>query len=59
MHARRDPIHPLEQARKLAAGIAASELLVLDSANHVPMPGSPDWAGFLEATIGFLNAPGG
>ncbi|WP_299898835.1 alpha/beta fold hydrolase [uncultured Ruegeria sp.] len=55
VHARNDSIHPLSQARKLAAGIASSELLVLDSANHVPMPKSPDWNAFLEATLSFLN----
>ncbi|PSL17799.1 alpha/beta fold hydrolase [Shimia abyssi] len=55
VHARNDSIHPLSQARKLAAGIAGSELLVLDSANHVPMPKSPDWNAFLEATLSFLN----
>lgn len=56
VHARRDPIHPLTQARKLAAGIPNSELLVLDSANHVPMPYSADWDAFLEAVVSHLNA---
>ncbi len=56
VHARKDRIHPLEQARMLAAGIPESQLLILDSANHVPMPSSPDWEAFLEATISFLNA---
>lgn len=56
VHARKDSIHPLEQARKLASGIPNSELLVLDTANHVPMPNSTDWAAFLEATIQFLNS---
>ena len=56
IHARKDSIHPLEQARKLAAGIPNSELLVLDSANHVPMPNSPGWDAFLETTIQFLNS---
>lgn len=56
VHARNDSIHPLSQARKLAAGIAKSELLVLDSANHVPMPNSADWGTFLDAALSFLNA---
>lgn len=55
VHARDDSIHPLSQARKLAAGIVDSELLVLDSANHVPMPNSSDWDAFLGATLSFLN----
>ncbi|MEM9437616.1 MAG: alpha/beta fold hydrolase [Pseudomonadota bacterium] len=56
VHARKDSIHPLEQARKLAAGIQKSEFLVLDTANHVPMPNSPVWEAFLKTTIEFLNA---
>ena len=56
VHARKDPIHPLTQARKLATGIPNSELLVLDSSNHLPMPYCADWDAFLEATISHLNA---
>lgn len=56
VHARKDPIHPLTQARKLATGIPNSELLVLDSSNHLPMPYCADWGAFLEATIVHLNA---
>lgn len=56
IHARGDSIHPLLQARKLAAGIPKSELLVLESSNHVPMPGSADWNSFLDAAIQFLNS---
>jgi len=55
VHARKDSIHPLEQARKLAGGIPKSEFLVLDTANHVPMPNSPSWDAFLKTTIEFLN----
>ena len=55
VHAREDPIHPLTEARKLAAGITNSELVVLNSANHVPMPGSADWQAFLKVTLGFLQ----
>ncbi|MEL7115816.1 MAG: alpha/beta fold hydrolase [Pseudomonadota bacterium] len=56
VHARNDSIHPLSQARMLATGIPNSELLVLESANHVPMPGSADWSGFVASTIDFLNS---
>ena len=58
VHARRDSMHPLSQARILAAGIERSELLILESANHVPMPGSADWPGFVDAVCGFLNDAG-
>ncbi|MEM9240276.1 MAG: alpha/beta hydrolase [Pseudomonadota bacterium] len=56
VHAREDPIHPLTEARKLAAGITNSELLVLNSANHVPRPGSVDWQAFPKVTLGVLQA---
>ncbi len=60
IHARNDSIHPLEQARKLAAGIPNSELLVLDTSNHVPMPNSPGWDAFFEnnsRVFEHLNGP--
>jgi pimeloyl-ACP methyl ester carboxylesterase len=56
IHSRNDSIHPLAQARILASAIPNAELLILESANHVPMPGSSDWANFMGATLDFLNA---
>lgn len=40
---RNDAVHPLVQAKKLTAGIPNAELLVLESANHLPLPGHPTW----------------
>lgn len=57
IHARGDTIHPLAQARKLVADIPNSELLILDSSNHVPMPGNADWDGFLKTVLELLNRP--
>lgn len=52
---RNDSVHPLAQARKLAAGIANSELLVLESANHLPVPGHPTFDVLLDALRDFLD----
>ena len=53
---RDDAIHPLAQAKKLAAGIPDSELLVLESANHLPIPGHPTFDVFIEALRCFLDS---
>lgn len=55
VHARHDAVHPLSEARKLAAGIADAELLVLDTANHLPLPGNPSWDVFVSAFRDFLG----
>lgn len=54
IHARDDAVHPLTEARKLAAGIPDAELVVLDTANHVPLPGHPTWEPFLDLFLDFL-----
>lgn len=54
IHARHDRIHPLAEAQKIAAGIDGAALLVLASANHIPLPGHPSWDTYLEATLDFL-----
>ena len=55
IHARHDRIHPISEARKLAAGIAQAELMVLESGNHIPLPGQPSWGAYLDATLAFLR----
>ncbi len=55
IHARHDNVHPLSEAQKLAAGIPNSELLVLDTANHIPLPGNAVWDEFLTALLSFLS----
>lgn len=54
---RNDSVHPLTQARKLAAGIADAELLVLESANHLPVPGHPTFDIYIKALREFFQAP--
>ncbi|TNE46679.1 MAG: hypothetical protein EP341_09900 [Sphingomonadales bacterium] len=56
VHARDDAVHPLLEARRLAKGIAEAELLVLDTANHLPLPCRPEWTVFHSALDDFMNS---
>ena len=44
-----------DHAKKLAAGIPNAELLVLETANHLPLLGHPTWDVFFEAFCRFLK----
>lgn len=55
VHGRHDAIHPLSEAQKLATGIANAELVVLDTANHLPFPGHPTWPKFASVVRNFLD----
>ena len=55
LHARDDSVHPLSQAQKLAAGIPGAELVVLETANHVPLHGSPCWESYNRTLAEFLT----
>jgi pimeloyl-ACP methyl ester carboxylesterase len=54
IHARNDGVQPLDQGRKLAAGIPNSEFLLLESENHVILPEEPAWAERIEAIRSFV-----
>jgi DNA-binding winged helix-turn-helix (wHTH) protein len=56
LHARDDAVHPLSQAQKLAAGISGAELVVLDTANHIPLHGSPCWESYNRTLAEFLTS---
>jgi pimeloyl-ACP methyl ester carboxylesterase/DNA-binding winged helix-turn-helix (wHTH) protein len=55
IHSSRDAVHPISEARKLAAGIENSELLVLDSPNSVLFEKDPVWPDYIDAMRRFLN----
>ncbi|NKB50959.1 MAG: alpha/beta fold hydrolase [Rhizobiaceae bacterium] len=55
VHGRRDGVHPISEAQKLASEIPSSELVILDTSNHLPLPGSPVWEPFMDTLIEFLN----
>lgn len=57
IHTRDDAVHPLDQARDIAAAVPGAELLVLESRNHVVLEQDPVWPEFFEALRGFLGAP--
>lgn len=54
VHGRNDSIHPLTEAQKMASGIADARLVVLDSANHLPIQGHPTFERYLETVMAFL-----
>ncbi|WP_223422891.1 alpha/beta fold hydrolase [Tateyamaria pelophila] len=55
IHGRHDAVHPLSEAQKLAAGIPDAELVVLETANHVPLPGNDVWDVYSDTLIAFLK----
>lgn len=55
LHARDDSVHPLSQAQQLAAGIPGAELVVLETANHVPLHDSPCWESYNRTLAEFLT----
>ncbi len=54
LHGRKDAIHPLSEAQKLVSGVRGAELVVLETANHFPLPGGPAWDGYMETLLAFL-----
>lgn len=54
IHARNDGVHPLSEALKLAAGIPDAQLVVHDSANHLPLPTDRHYDAYIEAMLTFL-----
>ena len=61
IHSRGDRVHPLEEARRCAALIPDAELVVLETANHVPNPHLPVWDSYVAVLTEFLgrDAPPG
>ncbi len=55
LHSRRDSVHPLAEAQKLAAGIAKAELVVLDSSNHIPWLGNPAFRTLQSTLTAFFS----
>ena len=57
LHARNDRVHPVSEARKLAAGIPDAQLVTFDTANHLPLPDHPHWPAYISAMLDFFTAP--
>ncbi len=54
-HSRRSRITPLDEARRMADGIPGARLVVLDSDNHMPLPGEPAFDELVRLIDGFVN----
>jgi len=54
IHARNDGVQPLEEGRKVAAGIRHSQFLMLDSANHIPLRNESAWEPFFGGLKNFV-----
>jgi pimeloyl-ACP methyl ester carboxylesterase len=54
IHARRDHVAPIEQGRRIAAAIPGAKFVILDSENHVPVPGDPAWEVLLSEIEAFV-----
>lgn len=53
IHARHDHVAPIEQGRQLAARIPGAKFVILDSENHVQVPGDPAWEVLLSEIEAF------
>ncbi|MEM7267948.1 MAG: alpha/beta fold hydrolase [Pseudomonadota bacterium] len=56
IHSRGDRMQPIEQGRKLAAGIPNSRFLPLDSNDHVLTVNEPAWPLFEREALAFLES---
>lgn len=54
IHARNDGVQPFEEGRRMSAAIRNSQFLMLDSANHVPLPNEPAWDVFFGSLRNFI-----
>ena len=55
VHSRYDGVHPLSEARKLATNIPNAELVVMETANLIPLPGQSEWPRMMQTVFDFLE----
>ena len=56
MHRRGDLRNPIEEGRRIAAGIRGAQFVALEGRNHVPLEGEPAVQRFFEEIWLFLGA---
>lgn len=56
LHSRDDGVHPMDQGRKLAAGIGGAEFVMLESANHVILQHEPAWSVLFDTMMRFVGS---
>lgn len=54
LHCRNDNAAPFDEGRRIATTIPNAKFVVLDSENHVPIPGEPAWSKFIGEIETFL-----
>jgi pimeloyl-ACP methyl ester carboxylesterase/DNA-binding CsgD family transcriptional regulator len=55
LHARGDRVVPVEEGRRLAAGVPGARFVLLESANHILLADEPAWDVFVAELHGFLG----
>jgi pimeloyl-ACP methyl ester carboxylesterase/DNA-binding winged helix-turn-helix (wHTH) protein len=56
LHCRNDAVHPFDEGRRLAAGIAGARFVALEGSNHVILESDPAWPRFIEEISNFLQS---
>jgi pimeloyl-ACP methyl ester carboxylesterase/DNA-binding winged helix-turn-helix (wHTH) protein len=54
LHSRYDNVVPSNEGRRIATSIPNAKFVILDSENHVPLPGEPAWSKFIGEIETFL-----
>jgi pimeloyl-ACP methyl ester carboxylesterase len=57
LHVRDDARVPIEQGRRMAAGISKARFVAMPGRNHILLEGDPAMARFLEEVRLFLGGP--
>jgi len=55
VHSRNDGVHPLSEASKLATNIPNAELVIMETANLIPLPSQSEWPRMMQAVLDFLE----
>lgn len=55
IHSRNDSVHPLSEGQKLASNIPNADFIVLESNNHILLPGEPAWPDFVRETLEIMK----
>ncbi len=55
LHGRHAAVHPLSEARKLAAGIPSASLVILETGNQIPLPGNEAYPVYMQTLRRFLE----
>ena len=58
LHARGDVVAPISEGHILAAGIAGSQFVELDSKNHILLENEPAWNRFCDEVLAFMGLKG-